>query len=358
MKYINDELKNSIIQILIAAFLSSIIIYILGENPLAVISMLFSSTFGSLNGFLYTLFYSTPFIFTGLAVGLGFRGGLFNIGAEGQLYVGAFTASIVPLLFPNLPGLILIPVTIILCMISGGVWGFIPGFLKGKYNAHEVITTIMMNFIGIGLVGYFTTKYFKDITDPVPQTISIHEEAWLPRASDLFSLFGVDIPAYIPLNIAFVFAIVLGILVYIYLWKTVFGYNHIIFGSSPQISSFSGINPKYMPAVILGICGAIASLVGVNEVLGNSHRFILNFSPGYGFTGIAIALMGRNHPLGIILSALLFGALARGTILIDINFENITKDVIYIFQGILILLVSARSFKDIKQPFKKILGSR
>ncbi|MFC1513882.1 ABC transporter permease [candidate division KSB1 bacterium] len=326
-----------------ATVISSVFILILGENPFAVFGTILSGTFGSLSGFSYTLFYTTPLIFTGLAVGIGFKCGFFNIGAEGQLYTGAFAAAWAGFTFSFLPGWILIPFCIFIAMLAGGIWGWIPGYLKGRFGSHEVINTIMMNFIAIGIIGYFVSGPFMDKSTITPQTPLIAEHAQLPLLSEITSPIGIDIPAAVPLNFSFIIALFVSFLVYIYIWKTIPGYELRAAGASRSAAHSSGINIIKVTALTFAISGAIAGLVGVNEVLGYRHRFLMNFSPGYGYTGIAIALMGRNHPFGIILGAFLFGIITRGGLLIDVYYENLSKDIIYVFQGIIILFIAARS---------------
>ncbi|MFC1565277.1 ABC transporter permease [candidate division KSB1 bacterium] len=339
-----------------AVFICGMIIIFAGENPLSVFMLFISDAFGTVTGFLYTLYYTTPLIFTGLAVGLGFRAGLFNIGAEGQLYAGAFAAAWAGITLNFLPGWLQLPCAILAAAAAGGIWGWIPGYLKGKFGSHEVITTIMMNFIAFGIVGYLITKPFHDPSDVIPQTVEISPSAQIPLIADVVKYIGIDIPRSVPLNMSFLIAIAAAVIVYILLWKTVPGYEIRASGASPEAAAAGGINVIRVTALTMAACGALAGLVALNEILGYRHRFLLNFSPGYGFTGIAIALMGRNHPFGILAAALLFGALTRGAIIIDINFENISKDIIYIFQGIIILFIAGRNYKslfNLKQRFLK-----
>ncbi len=347
MNDIKREIIINAISVFSAAVLCGIIVMLVGENPLTVFLVFIKDTFGTLTGFLYTLYYTTPLIFTGLAVGLGFRAGLFNIGAEGQLYAGSFAAAWVGFTFTFLPGWLLLPSAILAAAIAGGLWGWIPGYLKGRFGSHEVITTIMMNFIAAGILGYLITKQYKDPSDIIPQTVEISNGAKIPLIADILIPIGIEIPRFVPLNLSFFAAIAAVVLVWFILWRTVQGYQIRAAGLSPHAASVSGIKVVKVTALTLAICGALAGFVGLNEVLGYRHRFLLNFSPGYGFTGIAIALMGRNHPFGIAAAAFLFGALTRGAIIVDINFENISKDIIYIFQGIIILLIAGRNYKTI-----------
>ena len=343
MKNFKREILINGSAIIGAAVICGIIIVILGENPFTILFVFLNGAFGSFNNFSYTLFYTTPLIFTGLAVGIGFRGGLFNIGAEGQLYMGAFAAAWIGFTFTSLPGWLLVPLAVISAAAAGGVWGLIPGYLKSRFGSHEVITKIMLNFIAIGILGYLVSEPFREPGDQIPETPEIAAHAELPVLSDLYSLFGIDAGVSAPLNMSFFIAIGAAVLVYVFLWKTVPGYELRVAGESPSAAQTAGISITRITIITMVISGALAGLGGVNEVLGYRHRFMMNFSSGYGFTGIAIALMGKNHPLGIVITAFLFGALMRGGLIVDIYSVSLSRDIIYIFQGILILFVAARA---------------
>ncbi|MCP4727750.1 MAG: ABC transporter permease, partial [bacterium] len=351
MNKLKKEILLNGIALLSAVLICGIIIFFVGENPFDVFLVFLGGTFGSVTGFLYTLYYTTPLIFTGLAVGLGFRAGLFNIGAEGQLYAGSFAAAWIGFTLTFLPGWLLLPAAVLAAAAAGGIWGWIPGYLKGRFGSHEVITTIMMNFIAAGILGYLITKPYRDPADIIPQTVEISGGAKIPLIADVLKYIGIDLPQTVPLNLSFLIAIAAAVFIWFLLWKTVPGYEIRAVGMSPAAAAVSGINIVKVTALTMAVCGALAGFVGLNEVLGYRHRFLLNFSPGYGFTGIAIALMGRNHPFGILAAAFLFGALTRGSIIIDITFTNISKDIIYIFQGIIILLIAGRNYK-------KLFGSK
>jgi len=328
-----------------AGVVCAAVISAFGENPAEVFRVFLDAVCGSWTGILYTLFYTTPLIFTGLAVGIAFHGGLFNIGAEGQLNAGAFAAAWVGFTFTSLPGWLLVPAAIGAAAAAGGVWGWIPGYLKGKFGSHEVINTIMMNYIAAGVLGYLVANPFKSAGDQILQTEPIAPQAHIPLLTDLLSFTGINLPKSAPLNASLILAVAAALFLYLLLKKTVPGYEIRAAGLSPAAAKASGINTTRTVAITMFISGAAAGLVGVNEILGYRHRFLFNFSPGYGFTGIAIALMGKNNPLGIMLSALLFGAIMRGGLMLDIYFERISKDIMYVFQGVIILFIAARAFK-------------
>lgn len=348
MKRLTGELTYPFLAVLAAFLIGGLVVLLIGENPLTVYWLLISSAFGlydALGNFTwdnwgYTLFYATPLIFTGLAVALAFHCGLLNIGAEGQLYVAALAAAWVGFTWTGLPGILLTGLAILAAMVAGGLWGAIPGWLKARFGAHEVINTIMLNFVAIGLVSYLTQNHFKIPSDPIMQTGMIDEKAALPRLAHLLAPMGIDFPARIPLNLSFFIALIAALLVWFFLRRTSWGYELRTAGANPAAAEYAGISVSRQIVLAMAISGALAGLVGVNEVLGYRYRYYHDFSPGYGFAGIAVALLGRNHPLGIVLAAILFGALNRGGLFVDIFTDRVSKDLVQVLQAIIILFVA------------------
>lgn len=348
MKTLLRELLFPLIAVLAAFLIGGLIVLAIGDNPFTVYRLLISSAFGwfdaqgtfTWDNWGYTLFYATPLIFTGLAVSLAFKCGLLNIGAEGQLYVGAFAAAWVGFTFPGLPGWVLIPLAMIAAMFAGGVWGGIPGVLKARFGSHEVINTIMLNFVAVGLVSYLTQSRYKVAGDAILQTKMIAEQAHIARFSTLLSPFGIHFPERIPLNVAFLLALLMCFLVWVFLWKTKWGYEIRAVGMNPLAAEYGGINVQRQIVLAMALSGSLAGMVGVNEVLGYRYRYYDGFSPGYGFAGIAVALLGRNHPIGVVLAAILFGALNRGGLFVDIFSDKVSKDLVQVLQGIIILFVA------------------
>jgi simple sugar transport system permease protein len=351
MKKLLRELLFPLIAVLAAFVIGGILVLVIGDDPIKVYRLLISSAFGlfdALGNFTfdnwgYTLFQATPLIFTGLAVSLAFKCGLLNIGAEGQLYVGAFAAAWIGITFGNLPGLLLIPMAMIAAMLAGAFWGAIPGVLKARFGAHEVINTIMLNFIAVGLVSYLTQNFYKAQGDPIMQTVPIDSKAQIARFSTLLSPLGIDFPDRIPLNVSFLLALLACFLVWAFLWKTKWGYEIRAVGSNPSAAEYGGISVQKQIVLAMAISGALAGMVGINEVMGYRHRYYHDFSPGYGFAGIAVALLGRNHPAGVVLAALLFGALNRGGLFVDIFTDKVSKDLVQVLQAIIILFVAMES---------------
>ena len=348
MKRLLRELLFPLIAVFAAFLLGGLIVLAIGDNPVTVYRLLISSAFGlfdargnfTFDNWGYTLFQATPLIFTGLAVALAFKCGLLNIGAEGQLYIGAFAAAWVGITFATLPGVVLIPMAMLAAMLAGAVWGAIPGVLKARFGSHEVINTIMLNFIAVGIISYLTQNFYKEPGDPIMQTVPIAEQAHLARFAGLLAPLGVNFPRRIPLNISFLLALLAAFLVWVFLWRTKWGYEIRAVGSSPSAAEYGGISVQRQIVLAMALSGALAGMVGINEVLGYRYRYYHDYSPGYGFTGIAVALLGRNHPVGVVLAAILFGALIRGGLFVDIFSDKVSKDLVLVLQAIIILFVA------------------
>ncbi len=346
------EILSPLIAVLVAFIVGGVIVWLIGDNPFNTFYLLLSNSFGSLKDIGYTLSYATPLIFTGLAVAVAFRCGLLNIGAEGQLYVAAFATAWVGITFGgtvvnifgkeenwswmSLPAIILVPLCILTSMVVGGIWGMIPGVLKAKFGSHEVINTIMLNFIAIALVSYFTQYHYKIPGDAILQTAEIGEAAHIPRISQ----FIPGMPDFVPLSVAFLIAILMCVLVYIFLWKTKWGYELRAVGENPSAAEYGGISPQKQIIIAMTISGALAGMVAIGEVLGYRHRYYDGFSAEWGFLGIAVALLGRNHPLGVFIAALFFAVLQRGEIFVDAFTPKISKDIGWVLQAIIILFVA------------------
>lgn len=350
MKNLFRELGFPLLAVVAAFLVGGVIVWMVGDSPLLVYELFFTSAFGSLDGIGYTLFYATPLIFTGLAVAVAFKCGLLNIGAEGQLVAAAFATAWVGLVLPEWPALIVVILAMIAAVTVGGIWAGIPGVLKAKFGAHEVITTIMMNFIAASIVSYLTQYHYRKQGDPILETLPIAEYKdgvlvgpHIPRMHDLLAPLGIDFPERLPLNLAFLFALAACALVYIFLWKTKWGYELRGVGENPSAAEYGGISISRNIVMAMALSGMLAGMVGINDVLGYRYRYYDGFSAGYGFTGIAVALLGRNHPVGVLFAALLFGALNRSSLFIDIFTDKVSKDWVVILQAIIILFVACEA---------------
>jgi len=298
----------------VAAFMvGAILVLVIGDNPIETYILLFGSALSWPDGIGYTLFYATPLIFTGLSVLVAFRCGLLNIGAEGQLYLAAFAAAWVGITLSQSPAWILVPLCMIAAIAAGGLWGAIPGILKARFGSHEVINTIMLNFIAVALVSYFTQYHYRIPGDPILQTAPVGAGAHIARLGKFIPGF----PERIPVNLAFVLALVCCVLVYFFLWRTKWGFELRSTGSNATAAEYGGISVRKQIVIAMTISGMLAGMVGINEVMGYRHRYYDGFSDNYGFTGIAVALLGRNHPIGVLISAFLFAILQRGGIPVD-----------------------------------------
>jgi ABC-type uncharacterized transport system permease subunit len=303
-----------------------------GENPWNVLMILVHSAFGSRYDFGMTLFYTTPLILTGLAVALPFQAGMFNIGAEGQLVMGALAAGAVGAVWPNVRWPLAPALAGAAAFAAGTCWGALPGWLRARRGSHEVINTIMLNFIAAGLASYVTLYLLKNPdtqnseTRPIGAGYMLHQFAMFQGA---------------PLSTALPMALLIAGLMALLLGRTVLGYDIRAVGQSEPAARAAGIDPGRIRIIVMALAGGLAGLVGVGEVLGNAGRFRTDFSPGFGFIGIAVALLGRNRPLGVVVAAFLFAALHKGAGDLDMETDHVTRDLSAILQALVILSVSA-----------------
>jgi len=282
------------------------------------------------------LHFATDFIFTGLAVAVAAHAGLFNIGGEGQAYVAGLGAIAVGLLFDHTSWLLVLPLSILASMAVGAAWAFIPGYLQAKRGSHVVITTIMFNFIASALMGYLLVYVLKPRGVQEPSTANVIAAGKIPQLRQFFPWFG-----YAPLNMTVIFAVLALIFVYVLIWHTKFGFAMRTMGHNPTATRYAGISNSKMIIIIMMISGALAGMVAVNEVLGVQSRIVIDVTAGYGFVGIAVALMGRNHPVGIALAAILFGALYQGGLELQFEMPAVTRDMIVVIQALVILFTGA-----------------
>jgi general nucleoside transport system permease protein len=306
--------------------------WIAGEHPWHVLKILGKGAFGSGYDLGMTLFYATPLIFTGLSVAVAFQAGLFNIGAEGQLTLGALAAAAVGAVWPGLAWPIAPVLAGLAAVAAGTLWGAIPGWLRARRGSHEVINTIMLNFVAAGLASYVALYVLKNPASQNPETRPIGAGYCISQ----FSAFGGA-----PVSAALPLALLAAVLVWVFMSRTVLGFEIRAVGQSESAARAAGIDPGWIRILAMAVAGGLAGLVGVGEVLGNAGKFRVGFSPEYGFMGIAVALLGRNQPAGVVAAALLFGALHKGAADLDLETEHVTREVSLIFQALIILSVSA-----------------
>ncbi|MCB0406396.1 MAG: ABC transporter permease [Bdellovibrionales bacterium] len=335
MKKLFDALKGPVAGVLLSLAVCAGLLAILGESPYVLLEALQGTLFTSF-GLGYTLFYATPLIFTGLAVAVCFHCGLFNIGAEGQLYLGSVGIVIIGSLFPNLPGVIALVVGIAAAFLFGGFWGGLAGFLKAKRGSHEVIVTILLNFIGIALVNYLILYPLRNQTVQNPETVEVSSTYFLPTLFDSMGLFEST-----PVNLALFLAVLTALAAFFFLFRTAWGYELRAVGASNRASEFAGISVSRNMMLAMFLGGGLAGMVGINEVMGHQHKLVEGFSPQYGFTGIAVALLARNHPIGILLSAVLFGALHNSAREIEFLSDKVSKELSLVLQALIIAFVAS-----------------
>jgi simple sugar transport system permease protein len=300
----------------------------IGKSPLDVYSVFFSETLGNPYGIGQVLFKATPLMFTGISAALALRAGLFNIGAEGQLAIGAFATALLGFAFPSLPAFLLVPLCLLGGMLGGALWGFIPGFLKARFGAHEVINTIMMNYISFRLMNYLLNGPMMSGGTPASPEV-------LPTAY-LATLF----PSPVRLHWGFFIALGMAVVVYWLLWKTTFGMEIRMVGANARAARYAGIAVPRTMVLAMVISAVLCGLAGSIHLLGVDHRMMPSFSPGYGFDAIALALLGNSHPVGVVLASLLFAFLRNGATHMQ-AVAGTQLEIIRIIQGLVIVFIAA-----------------
>lgn len=333
-----------VVSVLIAIGIGSVIMWVSGYDAMAAFAALFKGSLGSPKAFGDTLLRATPLIFTGLAVAYGFRAGLFNIGAEGQLFMGGLAAAYLGVRLGGLPPAIALPVVLLAAMAAGAAWAFVPALLKARIGAHEVITTMMFTYIGRYIVSWLVVGPLK-APGQIPQTEMIGASAQLPRIQSLFSEATLQAMPVLKLgrgHMGIFVAVFFAVVVWLILKYTTLGYENRAVGFNPWASENAGISVPSTIVKSLCISGALAGLAGAVEVMGVHHRIFDQFSSGFGFTGIAVALVAKNHPLGVIPAALLFGAMSAGSGTMQLE-ASVPQKIVLIIQALVIFLIAAES---------------
>ncbi len=328
------------INLAFALALAGAIIALLGENPWAALKIMAAGAVLSQDGIGYTLFYATNFIFTGLGVAVAAHAGLFNIGAEGQAYIGGLCSGLVALALGAWPPLIVLPLAVLAGAAGGAAWAFGPAWLQARRGSHIVITTIMFNFIASALMTWLLVNVLIKPGQQSPETREFGPGATMPAVHELLARIGIPFAAS-PLNLAFLLALIAAVMVWALVWRTRWGYAMRVAGQSPAAALYAGIAPARVTIGAMLLSGALAGGLGLNELLGSQHRILIDFPGGAGFVGIAVALMGRNHPAGIVLAAVLFGALYQGGAQLSFDMPKINRDMVVVIQGLIILFCGA-----------------
>jgi ABC-type uncharacterized transport system permease subunit len=322
--------------LLTALLVSGLVIRLLGESPVESLKILIDGSMLTASNLGYTLFYATTFIFTGLSVSIAMKAGLFNIGSEGQMYIGGLGLTFAMLtLDGSLPAPVLIPVAIGASALFGALWAFLPGYLQARRGSHVVVTTIMFNFIASALMVYAINKLIPDGTQN-PASREFAEAGALPRLSQWIT----DL-ADAPLNIGFLLALAALVVYGVVVWRSPWGYKLRATGLNAHAAHYAGVSISTMIIVAMLISGALAGLGAVNSIMGSTHYLSISFPAGAGFIGIAVALMGRQHPFGIFLSSVLFGALIQGAGELSFQKPAIPVEMLVFIQGLIILFCGA-----------------
>jgi ABC-type uncharacterized transport system permease subunit len=339
---LEEALFPPLVALLVALICGDLLIMSYGQSPAVVYRLLLEGTWGNAYGFGQVLYKATTLTFTGLAVSLGIRAGLFNVGAESQLAAGGFLAALVGLgISPAMPGIF----AIILCMLAatagGAIVGAIPGWLKVRFGAHEVIVTIMLNFIVLALLNYIVAAHLH-----VPETLHTPEirNGAVARLDSFMPAFHGSAA-----NLTMIVALLAAVLCWVYLFRSKRGFELRAVGLQPQAAEYGGVSVggTWMRAMILS--GAVAGLGGINYVLGYKQYYEEGFAGGAGFLGIAVALVGRNHPVGVVLAALFFATLSQGGLAIH---AFVPKQMVEVLQGVVILAV-AMSVPEVRAALRK-----
>ncbi len=328
---------SPVVSVILAVLISSLIIWAFGKDPVAAFSALIRGSFGSMNYIGETFLSAVPLMFTGLAVAYGFRSGLFNIGAEGQLFMGGLAGAYLGVVLGGMSVFIALPAIIIAGALAGAAWAFIPAVLKARVGAHEVITTMMFGYIARYIVSWLVTGPLK-APGPIPQTDLIGAGAVLPRIVQVFPALQLG-----RAHMGLLIAVGCAALMWFILKYTTTGYESRAVGFNPLAAENGGISIASTTVKALCISGALAGLAGVVEVLGVQGRIFDTFSSGFGFTGIAVALLAKNNPIAVIPAAILFGALSAGSSLMQLE-ANVPIKVVSIIQGLIIFFVATEPF--------------
>ncbi len=322
------------------AFLAAgLVVVFIGEDPMQAVRILIQGSLGSSYGIGFTLYYATTFVFTGLAVAIAFHAGLFNIGGEGQAALGGLGATLVCMALPWPHWTLALPAAMLGAGIFGGAWAFVPGYLQAKRGSHVVITTIMFNFIASALVVYLLVNVLK-APGMAPETENFPAGTHLPFMHEMLAGIGVAV-SRTPLNLCALLALIAAFLTWWLIWRTRLGYEIRAFGHSEPAAIYAGIDPVRITILCMVMSGAMAGMMALNVVMGFQHRLVLDYVGGAGFVGIAVALMGRSHPVGVILAAILFGILYQGGAELAFEMPNISREMIVVIQALVILFTGA-----------------
>ena len=342
-----------LINLALAFSISGLVVLWIGENPLEALYIIIKGSVGSAYGWGYTLYYATNFVFTGLAVAVAFHARMFNIGGEGQATLGGLGAALVCLSFEWPHWTLAFPAAIAGAGLFGAAWAAIPAWLQAKKGSHIVITTIMFNFIASALLVYLLVNVLKAPGRMTPETANFPQGAHLPTAHEMLAWFGVPFPRSPPVNISFLLAVAACVFVWALIWRTRLGYAIRAFGHSETAAVYAGISPFRIIMASMLISGCLAGMMAVNSVVGEAERLLIDAVQGAGFVGIAVALMGRSHPFGTFLAAILFGVLYQGGAELEFEMPAVSREMIVVIQALVIMFTGALD-NMIRMPLERL----
>ncbi|MGR3570329.1 ABC transporter permease [Brevirhabdus sp.] len=347
-----DVLLIPLISLLLAALLSALVILAIGEDPVAAVKLMVSGALGSTYGWGYTLYYATNFMFTGLAVAVAFHARMFNIGGEGQAMLGGLGVALVALSVPWPHWALALPVAVIGAALLGAAWAAIPAYLQAKRGSHIVITTIMFNFIAASLLNYLLVNVMRPVGSMDPATRKFPAATHLPTLHELLAPIGIPFSKAAPANVSLLVAVLACFLVWLLIWRTRIGFAIRAYGRSEPAALYAGISPFRIIMVSMLVSGGLAGMMAINNVMGEAERLVMNAVEGAGFIGIAVALMGRSHPFGVFLAAILFGFLYQGGAELAL-WTSIPRELIVVIQALVILFTGALD-NMVRMPLEKL----
>ena len=347
-----DILLVPLISLLISFVISGLVILAIGEDPIAAMKLMVVGALGSSYGWGYTLYYATNFMFTGLAVSIAFQASLFNIGGEGQATLGGLGVALVCLFIPWPHWSLALMAAVVASAAFGAAWAALPAWLQAKRGSHIVITTIMFNFIAAALLNYLLVNVLRPEGKMDPASARFPEATNLPGLGEILNAVGIPFSTSTPANITFLIALACCGLVWVLMWHTRLGYQLRAFGKSEKAAVYAGINPVRITLYAMLLSGALSGLMAVNTVQGEANRLLLNSVEGAGFIGIAVALMGRSHPFGVALAAILFGFLYAGGAELAL-WTKIPRELITVIQGLVILFTGALDYM-VRKPVEDV----
>lgn len=347
-----DVVLTPLISLALAFGISALVILLIGQNPVEALKVMVTGALGSSYGWGYTLYYATNFVFTGLAVAVAYHAGLFNIGGEGQAAMGGLGVALVLLAVPWPHWTVALLAAMLGAAAFGALWALIPAWLQAKRGSHIVITTIMFNFIAAAALNYVLVNILRPVGSMDPASANFPQAVHLPELGEIAARFGIEWGRNTPVNVTFFVALLACLGVWLLIWRTRLGYEIRAFGRSEKAALYAGISPVRITVLAMLISGGLAGMMAINNVMGEAERLVLNAVEGAGFIGIAVALMGRNHPVGILLAALLFGFLYQGGAELAL-WTSIPRELIVVIQALVILFTGALD-NMVRMPLERL----